>query len=102
MAMSEQKPDDREIQRMLVQLHDELQRAQPLDEDEQAMLRHLMGDIREVLDRSGEESAIVERFGPDHPMKGRLSQAIDRFEITNPNLTLTIKQVLDTLSIAGI
>jgi hypothetical protein len=100
MAMSEQKPDDREIHRILVELHDELERAQPLDEDERAMLRHMMGDIREVLDRSDAE--VVIRYRPNETLTERLRQAVDHFEVTNPDLTMVIKKALDTLSIAGI
>ncbi len=98
--MSEQKPSDKEMYRMLVQLHDELERAQPLDENERAMLRHLLGDIQGMLAQSGGKTSLGSR--PNQRFLDGLRKAIDTFEVSNPTLTMIIEKTLDTLSIAGI
>jgi hypothetical protein len=90
--MNEQQPKDQEFRQMLSMLHDELAKAHTLDEDERAMMRHLMNDIQELLNRDQ----------PAAPVINRLEKSITELEVTHPTLTAAIKKVLDTLNVAGI
>lgn len=92
--MSEQKPNDQEIRRMLTQLHDELERTQTLDENEQTMMRHLMNDIQATLARTGHP--------PTSSIVTRLEESVEVLEVSHPTLTALIRKALDTLNIAGI
>ncbi len=92
--MSEQKPSDQDIRRMLLQLHEELERTQTLDENEQAMMRHLMEDIQATLARTGQQHSgnfVV-----------RLEESVETLEVSHPTLSSLIRKALDTLNIAGI
>ena len=98
--MSELQPKDHEIRETLTRLHDELERTHTLDEDERAMMRHLMNDIQAAL-RQG-ESATAPDANPVGQLVDRLNTAINVLEVSHPTLTSTLKKVLDTLTIAGI
>ncbi|HEX9012320.1 MAG TPA: DUF4404 family protein [Anaerolineaceae bacterium] len=93
--MSDPKPNDRQIRQMLTQLHDELERASTLDEDERAMMRHLMADIQETLKHGAGIKA-------NQSFLARLQESIDLLEVNHPTLTATIEKALETLSMAGI
>ncbi len=84
----------------LIELHAELERTQTVNKDEKAMLRHLIADIQEILDRCSEES--ISGYKPDPSLIDRLRLAIDTFEVSHPTLTVMIEKALDTLNIAGI
>lgn len=89
--------DDNDSRKLLQQLHDEINNLQMVDENSSDLLRDIDGDIRTLLERSGEHSM------PVHPtVIGRLEDAVDQFEVTHPELTALISKVLDSLSIAGI
>jgi DNA repair ATPase RecN len=98
--MSEQRPDDQQIRQILTQLHDELQHAQTLDDDERAMMRHLMADIQDMLKRS--ENAQTRGYPANQSLMARLEQSIDVLEMNHPALTVMIEKALDTLNLAGI
>ena len=85
---------DREL---LQQLHDEINNTQCIDEKGSELLRDLEGDIRELLERSGETQMQV------HPtVLQRLESALSHFEVTHPGLTALISKVVDSLSNAGV
>ncbi len=89
--------DDNNSRKLLQQLHDEINHLQTVDENSSDLLRDIDGDIRALLERSGEHSMEV------HPtIIGRMEDAVDQFEVTHPELTALISKVLDSLSIAGI
>jgi hypothetical protein len=98
--MSEQQPDDPEIRRMLVQLHDRLETARTLNDDERVMMRHLMADIQELLRQQEAKEGI--RYQPSRSFLNRLQQSIDLLEVNHPTLTVMIEKLLDTLNLAGI
>src|SRR5689334_11760819 len=98
--MTQQRPDDQQIRQMLVQLHDELQNAQSLDEDERAMMRHLMADIQEMLKRS--ETAHTPGYQANRSFVDRLEKSVDMLQVNHPALTVMIEKALDTLNLAGI
>lgn len=96
----QQRPDDQEIRKMLIELHEDLEHAQNLDDDEKAMLRHLMVDIQAMLKRSEAPGARIIPASPS--ILDRFQQSIDLVEVTHPTLAVAIRKVLDTLTIAGI
>lgn len=89
--------DDKELRKLLLQLHDEIKNTQSVDEKGSELLRDLDGDIQDLLVRSEENPA------QSHPsLVQRLEGALDHFEVTHPSLTTLISNLLDTLSNAGI
>jgi hypothetical protein len=67
------------------------------------MLRHLMADIQEILNRSDlEPSAEKPRLEANQNLLTRLEESIDLLETNHPALRIMIEKALDTLNIAGI
>ena len=87
---------DQNLHDLLERLHNELERTQPTDEKGREMLRHLDTDIRSLLKRSGAETEA------DEPMLERLQNTIDHFEVTHPQLTMMLSEMMTILSNAGI
>lgn len=98
--MAEQKPDDRQILQRLTELHDELERIHSLDENELALVQHLMADIQEHLHYFEEGTA--PGFRPSQTLLERLHEAIKHFEVSHPALTRMIEEALEDLDMAGI
>jgi hypothetical protein len=88
---------DKDLRTLLEGLHDELQRTETLDEKGRALLRDLDVDIRDLLQRSGDAGAQA-----DETILERFQSAMDHFEITHPNLTMAISEMMKSLSNAGI
>ena len=89
--------DNKELRKLLHQLHDEIKNTQAVDEKGSALLSDLEEDIHALLERP-EENLV-----PLHPtVVQRLEGALDHFEVTHPDLTMTISKFLDSLSNAGI
>jgi flagellar biosynthesis/type III secretory pathway protein FliH len=89
--------DNKKSRELLQQLHDEINNTQTVDEEGSELLRDLDGDIRELLERSGEIQLEV------HPtVLQRLDDAVRHFEATHPELTSLISKVVDSLSNAGV
>jgi hypothetical protein len=89
--------DDNDSRKLLQQLHDEINNIQKVDRKGSDLLKDIDGDIRELLERSGEQPEPVQPT-----IIGRMEDAIDHFEVSHPDLTALISKVLDSLSIAGI
>ena len=101
--MKNQKPDDQQIREMLLQLHAELQQTKTLDPEERAMMRHLMADIQEMLDRPEPEPASENpRYQPNQNLLDRMEASVELLETNHPALRVMIEKALDTLNIAGI
>jgi hypothetical protein len=92
----EETMNKQHLQGMLQDLHTELGRAEVLNEDEKALLRHVNEDVETLLARSGETPQHEESLGQ------RLQESIALFETTHPSLTVAMQRVLDGLSGAGI
>ncbi len=88
---------DQDLRRLLEALHDELQRAESVDEKGRALLRRLDTDIRDLLQRSGDEG-----IQSDESLLRRFQSAIDHFEISHPKLTMALSEMMTSLSNAGI
>lgn len=85
--------NDEKLRDLLEQLHDELEHTSSLDEKGRELLSHLSVDIQKMLGSSGTvPPTTTERF----------QDAIDHFEVTHPELTAALSQVLNALSNAGI
>ncbi len=89
--------DNQNIDKLLEQLHSEIERTERLDEKGRKLLRELSADIQELLERS--------EGGPGRPKSSfvqRLEDSIEHFEVTHPALTATLSELLTSLSNAGI
>jgi hypothetical protein len=88
---------DENLRKLLEQLHDELERAESMDEKGDELLRHLNADIENLLKRSGKGKG-----PPDESVIERLEDAIDHFEVTHPTLTRMLSEMMTILSNAVI
>jgi CII-binding regulator of phage lambda lysogenization HflD len=87
---------EKHLRQMLEQLHTELQRADTIDDRSRELLRTVLGDIEDLLERkqkrSTEPESIIEQ----------LREAVRAFETTHPTLTSAIGRVADALAGIGI
>jgi hypothetical protein len=94
-AMADRGPD---LRATLEQLHAELHAAEAtggaLDQGSRRLLRDLLQDINELLERSGEP--------PPESTIARMREALDEFEGTHPALTEAVGRVVDALAQMGI
>ena len=89
--------DDRELCKLLEQLHAEIEGTKSVDEKERGLLRELDADIRELLERC--EAEQVET----HPLTlQRFEDAIDSLAVNHPTLTAMLTNISTILSNAGI
>ena len=89
--------ENKDLSELLSQLHEEIKNTQAIDEKGLELLRHLEGDINELLERSGEIPVKV----PDSNILN-LEDTLSHFEVSHPNLTILISKLLETLSNSGI
>ena len=87
---------DQNLRELLEKVHNELERAETMDEKGKEMLRHLDADIRTLLKRSGT------KVEADEPVLERLQDTIDHFETTYPRLTMMLSEMMTILSNAGV
>ncbi len=85
--MDQTKPPLREA---LERLHAELGQTRTVDPESRQLLRQLQNDIQVVL----KEPTASSRAS----LNNRLNAAVAQIEESHPDLTLTIKQVLDHLA----
>ena len=87
---------EQHLRQMLEQLHTELQRADTIDDRSRELLRSVVGDIEDLLERKQkgdtQPESIIER----------LREAVRAFEKTHPTLTDAIGRVADALAGIGI
>ncbi len=89
--------DNEPLKKALEQLHSELEKTRTVDPEQSKMLKHLVGDVKDVLARSGE-------MAPEQNanLTDRLTQAIELFQISHPLLTAQMDKLLNLLSSVGI
>ena len=81
----------------LENLHNELVKAEHLDDDSRELLRGLMSDIKKLLDKE------VEHPGKEkHNIIDDLNESARKFEATHPELAGAINIVINSLSNIGI
>jgi hypothetical protein len=89
--------NEKNIRDLLEGVHDELQRVESVDEKGRVLLRDLDADIRDLLERSGDEE-----IRSNESVQNLLRSAMDHFEISHPKLTIAISEMLNALNNAGI
>ncbi len=89
--------DKQKLEQLLNELHAELGRAEPVDDDSRAALRRLSKEIQELLRRSERER--VDRY---RALLDRLNGDIVHFEGSHPRLALAITQVINALVDIGV
>ena len=90
--------NDDELRQLLEELHRKIEDTDEVDEKGRELLSHLSVDIRNLLERTGHE----ERLRGDSWVVGRLDESVRHFEVTHPNLTAALAQLLTILNNAGI
>ena len=97
--MSQQQPKTIVHQKLrsdLQKLHSELRAIKSLDEDERQILRGLESDIGELLARDDDD------LRPDLDSRQRVSEALTRVEAAHPQVTLLMRQMVDSLAYLGV
>lgn len=90
--------NDNELRQLLEELHRKIEDTDQVDEKGRELLSHLSVDIRNLLERTGHE----QRLRGNSWMVGRLDESVRHFEVTHPNLTAALAQLLNILNNAGI
>lgn len=88
---------DKNLRALLEELSGELQNAESVDDKGRALLHELDSDIHNLLQRSGEAAAPA-----GETIRASLQSAIDHFQITHPQLTRVLSELMTSLSNAGI
>ena len=89
--------DDQKLRKLLEQLRNEIEHTQNVDEKGKALLRETGADIRELLERAEGDSSRLHSSTTK-----RLEETIAHLEVTHPELTLMLSELLSILSNAGI
>ncbi|HEX2991422.1 MAG TPA: DUF4404 family protein [Anaerolineales bacterium] len=90
--------NDDELRQLLEELHRKIEDTDEVDEKGRELLSRLSVDIRNLLERAGHE----ERLRGNSWVIGRLDESVRHFEVTHPNLTAALAQLLNILNNAGI
>jgi hypothetical protein len=85
------------IRKLLEQLHNEFESIHSVDDNERTLLTLLKNDIQQILDHAG-----INKPHQRTSLIKQLTEALHCFEKAHATLTMTIKQVIDTLSNMGI
>ncbi len=85
------------MHRILEELRNELEAIDQVDGDAQALLREVMTDIGQLLERSGADTA--EHRGS---LVERLGDASRHFEDAHPSLVAVVGRLVDALSKIGV
>ena len=89
--------DDQRLRELLQQLRNEIEHTQNVDEKGKTLLRETSADIRGLLERAEGDSS-----RPHPSTTERLEETIAHLEVTHPDLTLMLSELLSILSNAGI
>jgi len=88
--------NEQSVSKLLKELDKELSRSESMSRRDRQLLERLLFDIQELLAR-GKTPAPV-----DTALLERLREATARFEVSHPNLTSGMAQVIDSLTNLGI
>ena len=86
--------EENNLNNLLQQLRAEVTKTRAVDQQGRELLQALNADIRNLLERSEDDS--------DDSLLERLQDSIDYFESTHPRLTTALSQLLNALNNAGI
>ena len=87
-----------ELHELLAGLHDELKATASVDQQTREELRHLVDDIRSVLDEASGPGAAARYRG----LRERLRHAVTGFEASHPQLARRIEGAIDTLAMLNL
>ena len=90
--------DQQHLRELLGQIHDELARGETLDDRSRQLLQAVHDDIERV-------AATPEGTPPDGEppqLRGRLQEAVIRFETSHPKLAANLEQTMNALSNLGL
>jgi hypothetical protein len=87
---------EQHLRQMLEQLHTELQRADPIDDRSRELLRSVLADIEDLLERKQKRGTQPESIIQ------QLREVVRTFETTHPSLTSAIGRVAEALAGLGI
>ncbi len=88
--------EDPALRQTLEKLHSELENTRTVDHESRQLLKHLMADVQELLEREDEQ------LPEQNSVSESLRESIDEFEVSHPTLTITIGKLLDILSQNGL
>jgi hypothetical protein len=88
---------EQRLRELLKELHSELERDESVAEEPRDLLRTVMSDIRERLDRDGGEL-----FDWPASLGDRLRESAEHFGESHPRVAATVGRVIDVLSNMGI
>ncbi len=77
-------------------LHSNLHRIDSVDDETRDLLENVASDIQQILEASEADKS------QHRSLNDRLIEAIGRLESTNPEITNTMRSIVDTLSNMGI
>ena len=83
------------LQQQLQQLHSELAKNPPLNDEERAALTTLLHDIEANLNATTDSAE-------DESLVDGVNLAIERFDVSHPTLTATLRNILQSLANMGI
>jgi hypothetical protein len=89
--------EQQKLRELLETLHQELAHVDTVDESTEDVLSTLREDIRKLVDKDENPSAI----NSDEPLLERLNEAVNHFEAGHPKLSLAIQHLLDSLANMG-
>lgn len=81
------------LDRLLKQVHAELQKVDKVDAESLKLLQDLKQDVQALLEKTEVETPTVVQ---------RMRKAVEKFEVEHPALTTLISEVSNVLSNAGI
>lgn len=86
---------ERELQSQLLELRNQLAQDTPLTDEERASLQALVQDIELRLAARGETEY------SDSLVDG-VNLAVERFEVSHPNMAMTLRNIMQSLANMGI
>ena len=87
---------EQQLRQMLEELHTELQRTDAIDDRSRELLRSVLGDIEDLLERKEKRGTQPESIVQ------RLRETVRVFETTHPTLTEAIGRLADALAGMGV
>ena len=88
-----------ELRQKLEELHAAVHGAEPVDPAARELLREILRDVQQLLERSEQAGGDVAQH---EGLARRLRDAVARFEETHPTLTEAAGRVIDQLAKMGI
>jgi hypothetical protein len=88
---------DQDLRKLLADIQREIEETQPDEEAERQLLLKIQSEIRALLDRPESD-----RLEAEESFLEQVNDAVDRFQVTYPRLTMMLSQMSRILSNAGI